>query len=194
MRALYLLRHSLTAANEARQYCGRVDPPLSPNGRALAERLRRERPLPPCDVYVTSGMARADETLRLLTGHAADVVLPDLREMDFGAFELRRYEELRDDPDYQRWIADARGEFPCPGGESTGAFRARALRGGAALLALPGETAIAVCHGGVIVQLMGAWFPGEDRHYYQWQPGPCGGWRVEFDGGCPIRFEAIREA
>ena len=151
----------LTAANEARQYCGRVDPPLSPNGRTLAERLRRERPLPPCDVYVTSGMARADETLRLMTGHAA---------------------------------ADAQGEFPCPGGETTGAFRARALRGGAALLALSGETAMAVCHGGVIVQLMGAWFPGEDRHYYQWQPGPCGGWRVEFEGGCPVRFEAIREA
>ena len=38
MRTLYLLRHSLTEANERRLYCGWTDLPLSPAGRALAEK------------------------------------------------------------------------------------------------------------------------------------------------------------
>ena len=53
------------------------------------------------------------------------------------------------------------------------------------------ETRLVVCHGGVIVNLMGAWFPAENRGFYEWQPAACGGWRVEFDGRTPIRFEPI---
>ena len=58
-------------------------------------------------------MRRADETLRLMTGRAPDLVLEGLREMDFGAFEMKSHEMLRDDPDYLRWIGDEAGEAAC---------------------------------------------------------------------------------
>lgn len=191
MRTLYLLRHSLTEANEKRLYCGSTDLPLSDRGRELANEARLAHPLPACDLYVTSGMVRAEESLALLTGHQSDYVIGDLREMDFGRFEMYSYDDLKEDADYLRWIGDESGETPCPGGESSTQFGRRAVAGGAALLAIPWESAVALCHGGTIVRLMQHWFPGEERNFYQWQPAACGGWRVTFDKQNPVGFDAI---
>lgn len=193
MRSLILLRHSLTEGNERRLYYGSTDLPLSPAGIALAEASARESPLPPCALYVTSGLRRADETLLLLTGRTPGLVLSDLREMEFGAFEMRGYEELKSDPDYQRWIADLmdEGRMPCPGGESQAQFQARVLRGGEELLRHDWQTALAVVHGGVIATLLAQWFPEEPRGFYDWQPAPCHGWRVEFDGAKSRSFQAL---
>lgn len=191
MKVLYLLRHSLTEANERSLYCGWTDVPLSKAGRAMAERLRTERSLPACDRYVTSGLVRASETLALLTGCAADTVLPDLRETDFGAFEMRSYDELKGDPDYLRWILDDTGAAAPPGGESRSTFAERVRRGGLALLSLPGDSLLAVLHGGVIARLMAEWFPDEGRGFYQWQPAACRGYRVAVRGGTPDSFDVI---
>ena len=191
MRALYILRHSLTEANERRLYCGASDWPLSETGRALALRRREAMALPACELYVSSGLRRADETLALLAGREASVSLPDLQEMDFGAFEGLCYESLKADAAYLRWIEDETGEIACPGGESRDSFNARALRGGSALLAMKWHSALLICHGGVIVALMRAWFPQSPRGFYDWQPGPCAGYRIEFDGDMPTRFEEI---
>lgn len=191
MRALYLLRHSLTEANERRLYGGHTDSPLSEKGQSLAREMAIQRPLPACNLYVSSGMLRANETLEILTGCKPDRIMPALSEMNFGRFEMLGYETLKHDPDYMRWIGDDSETIPCPGGESTGAFRQRVLSGGEALLALNWETALAVCHGGVIVFLMGTWFPSENRGFYEWQPSACGGWRVEFEERTPIRYESI---
>ncbi len=192
MRTLYMLRHSLTEANEKRLYSGATDLPLSPKGRAVAEAARKNRPLPVCDLYVSSGMKRADETLALMTGREADVAIPQLREMNFGRFELLDYETLKNDRDYVRWIEDADGLVRCPGGECTADFRARVLQGGEDLLAMEWNTACLVCHGGVIVNLMQAWFPLENKQFYEWQPAACGGWRISFENdSTPVGFEAI---
>ena len=189
MRALYLFRHSLTLANEQRLYGGSTDIPLTEKGRAIA--LERRGNMPACDIYVSSGMLRASETLRLMTGREPDLILPGLREMDFGAFEMQSYDQLKDTPEYQRWIGDEAGEVRCPGGENMLEFRARTLADGARLLRMEEETACVVCHGGVIVNLMQAWFPHIERHFYEWQPGPCGGYKITVDGGAPTAFEEV---
>lgn len=193
MRALILLRHSLTEANERRLYCGWTDLALSHAGRKLAGKTAAERPLPVYDLCVTSGMRRANETLRLLAGRDPDAVIPDLREMHFGRFEMRGHWALKDDADYQRWIGDSMGpgEVRCPGGESRSEFRARVLRGGERLLAMEWQTAIAVTHGGPIVTLMDAWFPETGKNFYEWQPEPCGGYRVTFEGTRPTGYEVL---
>ena len=191
MNALILLRHSLTRANEQRLYGGSTDIPLSPAGRDIAEGLRNERPLPDCALYVTSGMQRASETLELLTGRPADFTLSGLREMDFGAFEMKSYEQLKDDPDYIRWISDEAGRIPCPGGESTGAFHQRVLEAGNALIIRPEDSALVVCHGGAIVCLMQNWFPAIQRNFYEWQPKACRGYAIRIKDGRPMGFEEI---
>ena len=87
---LYLLRHSLTRANEQRLYCGKTDLSLSPAGADLARRMARRGGYPSAeglDLY-TSGLARAEETFLLLFGALPHTPFPPFQEMDFGAFEM----------------------------------------------------------------------------------------------------------
>ena len=62
---IYLIRHGKTEANEKWLYCGSTDLPLSEKGR---EELRRIH----YDIrnvrFLTSGMKRTNETLRILFG------------------------------------------------------------------------------------------------------------------------------
>lgn len=191
MRTLYLLRHGLTEANERRLYCGRTDISLSEAGAARARELRVNRPMPVCELHATSGMIRADETLALLTDRKPGYVLPELKEMDFGRFEMLGYDDLKHDPDYLRWIEDKDGVVPCPGGESSREFTDRVRRGGMKLLEMKWDSAVVVCHGGTVVRLMDHWFPNEKRNFYEWQPAACGGWKIEFNNQTPVGFNKI---
>lgn len=175
---LILLRHGRTRANELRLYCGSSDVPLSEQGRAELEKLKARGIYPDLQGYlkISSGMLRTDETLRLICGAEPDVCMPELREMDFGRFEMHSYEEMKNDADYQAWICDESGMTPTPGGESSCGFRSR-VRAAAETIR---QDAVVVCHGGVIAALMAYWFPDEGKNMYQWQPeGGCG-YLVEF--------------
>lgn len=188
---LYLLRHGRTAANEAHLYCGRTDIALSADGEAGLRRLRASGVCPPLpqNVY-TSGMRRCDQTLRILYGDVPFRTLPGLREMDFGRFEMKSYEQLRDDPAYLAWIAGDNEANAAPGGESGRIMEKRAF---AELdrLAAAGGDALVVTHGGVIAAAMARWFPGENRNRYQWQPDFGRGYAVVSDGGRASSYKAI---
>ena len=62
---IYLIRHGKTEANERRLYCGSTDLPLSRQGAAELAQLHY-------DIqnvrFLTSGMKRTNETLRILFG------------------------------------------------------------------------------------------------------------------------------
>ena len=112
---LTLLRHGETEANRRRLYYGATDLPLLPESvRALRERADSA---PAASRYYTSGMSRAEQTLEAIFGPVPHEILPGLREMNFGAFEMQSYEQLKDDPAYQAWIQDVEHNR-CPGGES----------------------------------------------------------------------------
>ena len=177
MSPIYLIRHGLTWANEEHLYCGSSDLPLSPAGEAELRKLHYE--LPPAR-FLTSGMKRTEETLSLLFGQVPHQQEPAFREIDFGRFELRSYEELKDDPEYQAWITgDNRRNVP-PGGESGQQMEVRVL---SALQKLEAEDipTVLITHGGVIACIMEALFPEEKKNRYQWQPKPGHGYAV-FDG------------
>lgn len=191
MNTLYLIRHSLTLANEQRLYCGHTDIPLSENGRQHAISLSESRPLPTFDRYATSGMKRARETLYLLTGVDNADAIDDLMEMNFGAFEMFSYEQLKDNPDYIRWIEDEAGNVSCPGGECKNSFRSRVTACADALISENISSLLIVCHGGVIANIMQHWFPDEDRHFYQWQPSACKGYAIHIENGKAVSFESV---
>ena len=160
---IYLIRHGKTVANERRLYCGSTDLPLSEPGRRELEELRY-------DIqnvrFLTSGMKRANETLELLFGSVSYDIDPRFREVDFGVFEMRGYEELKDDPGYQAWISGDNERNIPPRGESGAQMTERVL---AAFSALKDDTCI-VTHGGVIAAIMAHLFPEAGKHRYQWQP------------------------
>lgn len=177
---IYLIRHGKTMANEQHRYCGSSDLPLSENG--IAELKAKQYQLENVR-FLTSGMCRTDQTLKILFGAVPYRVEPRFREVDFGIFELKSYEELKDDPAYQVWISGNNEENIPPCGESGAQMTQRVLE---AFRELKEDTAI-ITHGGVIAAIMAALFPGEGKNRYQWQPKPGCGYFLRDGGYWPLR-------
>ena len=105
---------------------------------------------------------------------------PELREISFGIFEGKSYDELNGRADYAAWLAgDWFGNVP-PGGESFAQAQARILAGLARMQA-QGEDILAVVHGGTVLTIMQALFPEEEKNGYEWQPRPGGGYRLDLE-------------
>ena len=169
---LYLIRHGKTAANEQSRYCGSTDLPLSEQGR---EELKNKR----YDIqnvrFLTSGMQRANETMELLFDGVDYETDPRFREVDFGIFEMHTYEELKDDPAYQTWLAGDNESNVPPQGESGAQMKVRVLE---ALSELSEDTCL-ITHGGVIAAIMAHLFPQENKSRYEWQPQNGEGYVIE---------------
>ena len=162
---LCLIRHGLTRLGEEKRYQGALDEGLSDHGRA---QLRPADFVPP-RVYV-SPMLRARETAAIVFPEAEQIVVPDLREMDFGAFEGRGWWEMERDAAYRAWV-DGGCLDRCPGGEDRGEFSLRVCKAMDALLQ-SGEDLVIVAHGGTQMAALERWGRPE-RDYYRWQTA-CG--------------------
>lgn len=191
MNTLYLIRHSLTEGNERRLYYGATDLPLSENGRRLCRSLQGFLPLPEGVRFATSGMRRAEETLSLLFGDMPHEVYPDLREMEMGTFEMRGYDDLKDDPNYQAWLSDALGTFVIPGGESNQAVRDRTVGCVRRLAVSAADAMLIVCHGGVIAAIMHEFFRDPARSFFDWIPHACHGYAISFQNCQPSGWREI---
>ena len=173
--SIYLIRHGRTEANEKWLYCGSTDLSLSEKGRKELEGIHYEIPNAR---FLTSGMKRTNETLKLLFGDVPYEVDSRFREVDFGIFEMRSYYEIQEDPDYQAWLqGDNEANVP-PEGESGLQMKQRVLE---AFSELPDNTVL-ICHGGVIAAIMGHLFPEEGKSRYDWQPSNGKGYRLEGNG------------
>jgi len=180
---LYLIRHGKTEANEKHLYCGSTDLPLSVSGSEDLQNIHY-------DIknvrFISSGMKRTDETLQILFGDVPFETDPRFREVDFGVFEMRSYEELKDVPEYQAWLTgDNEANVP-PRGESGKQMKARVLE---ALAEIHEDTCI-VTHGGVIASIMEYLFTNEGKNRYQWQPKPGQGYAINI--GAEMRFRLLQ--
>lgn len=194
MNRCMLIRHGRTEANEKWLYCGSTDLPLMEAGREELLALRRDARYPSAAGlrFATSGMRRTDETLSLLFGAGKHTVLPGFREMDFGAFEMRSYEAMKEDPEYLAWITGDNTANICPGGESGAIMEARVLQAWRELER--GPDTLLVTHGGPIAAIMAHLFPEEGKNRYEWQPKNGRGFLLERrDETSPWRYEAIPE-
>lgn len=177
---LILLRHGKTEANEKHLYCGFRVLPLSEAGIVELRELKNIIAYPDIAGYrvVTSGMRRCDDTLSIIFGGTRHEVEPDLREMNFGRFEMRSYEEMKNDPEYIAWISCDNDANLTPGGESGKQMKARVLAALERLLD-DGRDALLVVHGGVIAAIMEWLFSDECKNCYEWQPKPGRGYIVD---------------
>lgn len=168
---IYLLRHGETEYNAQKKYLGNTDLPLSEQGRRELVRADFE----PETVYV-SPLRRTAETAGILFPHAQQIVIPDLREMNFGIFEGKSYLDMEHLPAYREWV-DGGCLGQIPEGESMAAFSGRTC---AVFEALVNQTLEAgkelltiVAHGGTQMAVMERFaLPRQD--YFSWH-GPLGG-------------------
>lgn len=190
MKEIILLRHGATRATEEFLYCGSTDLPLSEKGREALTELKKQLDYPPLtpDTYAaTSGMRRTEETFSLLYGDAPHAVEPELREIDFGIFEMRSYEMLKEDPLYLQWISGEEQEKNVPpDGESGAAMTERVLAAFDRLRASH-DRLLLVLHGGVIAAIMAHLFPNEGKNRFQWQPAPGCGYVITDDQYTPLK-------
>jgi probable phosphoglycerate mutase len=131
-RTIYHIRHGQTDWNLAGRLQGSQDIPLNAvgraqadaNGRALAAALAAEGRDPAEFAWYASPLGRTRETMERLRGglglpRAGYVVAPDLREVSFGAYEGKTYEDIaRIAPADQAEILRDKWHFLPPGGES----------------------------------------------------------------------------
>lgn len=175
---IYLLRHGLTCYNTEKRYQGVRDIPLSEEGRAQLI----EADICPDVVYV-SPLSRARDTAGILFPHSKQVIVENLREMDFGVFEGRNYIEMENDPEYRAWV-ESGCELKCPGGESKADFSARICAAFEQLadnaFGSGKEILVIMAHGGTQMAVMER-YALPHREYYCWCGPNAGGYLLEGD-------------
>lgn len=187
---LVLIRHGETASNKEHRYLGRTDEDLSPCGAEKIKKAVQKKLYPEIDILFTSHMKRCLQTAQLIYPDMTAHIIPEFAEMDFGEFEGKNYQDLKDDARYQAWI-DSNGTLPFPGGESQETYIGRCKLGFETMinelykqksvslqsttlqkdkykdsLAVNQYTIGIVVHGGTIMSLMHAYAGGE---YFDYQ-------------------------
>jgi alpha-ribazole phosphatase len=116
-----LFRHGLTEENKRKAYLGWNDSPLCSESQNSATTSTYE-------CYFSSDLKRCIHTANLLFPKEKCILLKDLREMNFGKWQGKTFEDLKDDNLYQQWI-DAPLRTCPPDGESFQQFSDRVLSG-----------------------------------------------------------------
>jgi len=150
---VWLIRHGEPVPESRGRCYGSLDIGLSQEGRrqlmSVAGRLKSER----LSVIYASPRKRAIESAAILaTHHDCALAIDDrLREIDFGDFEGRPYDEIAQShpATYKLWMEQPT-EAHFPGGESFRQMQERVLDAGRLLLDRHrGQTVAIVTHGGV---------------------------------------------
>ena len=203
---IHFIRHGITEGIINKWYYGSADLPLTDEGYEALRELMAEGIYPPlgdADCY-TSGMLRADQTLKVIYGNVPFKTIPLLREMNCGSWECKTFNELQKEPEYEEWINNKEGSFTFPGGgDSVISFNERIQKGLKELCGYQrlkelshrhsGKDAVSimVCHGGTIAAAMEGWFPGDRENFWQWIPATGRGFTVEFKESEPFSYKAI---
>ena len=179
---LYLVRHGETALNEKGCYYGKTDAVLSVRGIEQAKYLQHIFKEVSFDYVVASPLVRAYNTAQIIIEERKQQIFGDSRlmEQDFGIFEGKTYEELKDREEYQAWL-DSGGTIAFPEGEEQKEFRSRCVRGMLRqvdrLCKENVESAAFVVHGGTIMAVLEQ-LAEEQKDFYHWQVENGGGYRT----------------
>lgn len=172
---LALIRHGETQANQERRYLGRTDERLSKSGMEMLLTYKKQQLYPKISYLFSSPMKRCLETAKILYPQCKPIVIPEWTEIDFGEFEYKNYQQLKDNAKYQAWM-DSGCVQAFPGGESRDDFIIRCKKGFDSIcewlqqaLEQTGQKSVcagAIVHGGTIMALLAS-KGGIDYYDYQ---------------------------
>lgn len=188
-KKIFLIRHGRTDANEARIYCGISDLPLSENGVKDLEKMREyyQNLVSDKAKCFTTGMKRTNQTFEILfekNGKLPEYnVVAGFKEINFGIFELKSYNDLKDDSQYITWISGNYESNIPPEGESGDQMSERILKTFEDFLRTTDEESVVVCHGGTAYYIMRHLFPEENKTLFEWEPKNGCGYLIELNDG-----------
>ena len=171
-----LIRHGETDTKYRGRFIGSTDIPLSPEGRLqsslLAGPLRRDAAVK----FISSPSLRTCETAEaaLAWNTIAPELDPDIREVDFGAWEGRSFAEIdASDPEAVADWAAYRPDFAFPGGEAIADFTKRVRNAGERIAADSAETVTVFTHAGVIRAMICYYLDLDARKYLYFDVKPA---------------------
>lgn len=174
-----LFRHGVTKANVHKEYLGWTDSPLTREAIQKLQVIKLEE----FDLFITSDLGRCVRTMELLFPHDEPIILPELREMNFGMFEGKTYEELKHNELYRNWLDHGFLQAP-PDGEAFKPFQRRVEKGWEKvtdlLLRENKKRVFIVTHGGVIRYLLERFSP-EKKEFWEWKIDHGNGYRLSFE-------------
>ncbi|MFP7296531.1 histidine phosphatase family protein [Neobacillus niacini] len=171
-----LFRHGLTKENKRKAYLGWNDSPLCSESTKISTKNRYE-------LYFSSDLPRCISTANILFPKNELHLLTHLREMNFGEWEGKTFEDLKEVPLYQRWLSDPKSLRP-PEGESFLEFTKRVSIGWDNITKEVFSQNIQRCaimtHGGVIRYLLSEFAP-QYRDFWSWQVPHHQGYELVFE-------------
>jgi alpha-ribazole phosphatase len=171
-----LFRHGVTEANKRKAYLGWNDSPLCPVSKTISTTKRYEH-------YFSSDLQRCVRTAGILFPHTSPFQLKELREMNFGIWEGKTYDDLKENRLYHQWVTDPTNNCP-PDGESFHKFTKRVQAGWDKIthevLSLNLQNCAIITHGGVIRYLLSKFAP-EKKEFWSWQSKHDQGYELIFD-------------
>ncbi len=174
---IYLIRHGLTQGNTEGKYIGHTDEPLSQEGIAQIERMKKDYDYPGTAVVFSSPLKRCIETSKLIYPAIEPIEMPGIIEYNFGEFEDKTAEELENHPVFPDWLAGKQGVAP-PFGETNEEFAKRIaetfIKIVDGLIKTGTRNCAVVTHSGVIGALL-SFFGLPEAPMHEWlTPGGCG--------------------
>lgn len=154
---IYLIRHGMTSGNVEGRYVGITDNDLCEEGVNEILELKEKFEYPNVGRVYSSPLKRAIQTARLIYPEITPIVVNSLRESNFGDFEGKRFEDLKDLPEFTEWMSSEYNVAP-PNGESMKEIEKRVVEGFNDIILdmmknKVSEVAL-VTHGGVIRSLL----------------------------------------
>lgn len=154
---IFLVRHATALPPGPPRYIGSTDPGLTAAGlkeaESLAEPIGERNPR----LCLCSPLRRAVQTAARATAglNLPIETLPELREINFGRWEGKSFEEIREEAPQKvaEWVEKPDG-FRFPGGEAVRDFYVRVEGVGERLLGEMADPLLVVTHGGVIKALI----------------------------------------
>lgn len=167
MIKIVLIRHSITKGNLEKRYIGITDEPLIDKGIDLL----KHKSYPKADIIYSSPYKRAIQTANIIYKNQKLVISDDLKECDFGRFENKNYEDLKNDKDYKMWL-ESSGRLPFPSGENQKDFRERIINEFNkiifSIIKLKYKSASLIVHGGTIMAILNK-YNLENKLFYDYQ-------------------------
>ena len=102
---VYIIRSGATKEETEGKYIGHTDVELSEEGRKQLENMRSELVYPPVGAVISSPLKRCTDTAAILYPDNKCITIDSLIECNFGEFEGKDAEELKDYPMFPRWRA-----------------------------------------------------------------------------------------
>ena len=175
---LYLVRHGETVLTPTRKFSGvgALDPELTADGLAQAERVAVEVAKLKPDVLISSPLQRTRQTAEAIAAATGLEIVydKDWYELSFGTWDGKSIEEVKAETpdDYQAWLNSS--SYRPGGGESYDEARIRVEAAMEKIVAkYPGKKVVIVTHNGVIKSAANIAIGGPNDGVFHMDATPC---------------------